>query len=268
MAQKLSKDLPETFDTMDILWEDESTVEETWDVNLDDFISTDDMGILPDSEEDEETTEETTEEETTEDKTDEEKVDETTEVWSEDSTMSDAIGDNTEIKEGIDDAAKAAEEMKWTIEDVKEAIEKEDTDTVEVLIDELYKQVIDYSAKNDALSMKNDVLQEKLIELSKQNSNYELELAQTTTKSSDPKMLILNRMYDQAMSGEEFSKNKVITTLEDMYYSLTGKTFEEKRIDEVSDNNVDGVVLNEMTEPTIEEETDSTVDSNDITSIF
>jgi hypothetical protein len=53
-----------------------------------------------------------------------------------------------------------------------------------------------------------------------------------------------------------------------MYYKLTGKSFEEKRIDGVSDKNAGDVVLNELTAPEVEEDIQEEVDVNDITSIF
>jgi hypothetical protein len=86
--------------------------------------------------------------------------------------------------------------MKNTIEEAKVAIQEDDKDSAEKLIDDLYGQVIDYSTKIDTLSTKNDILQNKLIELTKSNTDYELQIAQNSGKSNDPKMIILNRMYD------------------------------------------------------------------------
>ena len=53
-----------------------------------------------------------------------------------------------------------------------------------------------------------------------------------------------------------------------MYYGLTGQSFEEKKVEEVSDANAQEVVLNEATQPAIEEDTTEDVDLNDINSIF
>ena len=75
-------------------------------------------------------------------------------------------------------------------------------------------------------------------------------------------------MYDAAVGGEEFSKEKVTTTLEDMYFALTGKSFDETKVDKVSDTNSEEIVLNEKTAPEVEEEIPEVVDLNDITSIF
>jgi hypothetical protein len=81
-------------------------------------------------------------------------------------------------------------------------------------------------------------------------------------------MIILNRMYDWAKSWDEFSKNKVLTTLEDMYYTLAWKSFDDTRVEKISNSNAWGVILNELTAPAIEEKKEKEVDLNDITSIF
>lgn len=264
MPTKLSQDLSDDYkvDTIDILWDDEETTEET-----------EETKEAP-AEKTEETKEES-KEETTEDKTKETPPakEETSKESKEESveeilSLDEIIGDTKEIKEDIGEVTDKTEEMKETIEDAKDAIQEDDKNSAEKLIDDLYKQVIEYSTKVDTLTAKNDVLQGKLVELTKSNSDFELEIAQSAWKSNDPKMLVLNRMYDWAIAWEDFSKTKVISTLEDMYYWLTGKSFDESRIDKVSDSNAEEVVLNEITPPAIEEETKEEVDLNDISSIF
>lgn len=261
MAQQLSQDLPEEFtvDTIDILWDEPEVETET--------------DIIPEEETKEDSIEETTPEETKEEVTEEEtkeeaKEEKTEEETTEEVSLDDILGENKEIKEDIDDASETTEEMKETIEEAKEALQEDDTDSAEKLIDDLYKQVIEYSTKVDTLSTKNEVLQWKLVELTNANADYELQVAQNVSKSSDPKMLILNRMYDQAIWGEEFSKNKVLATLEDMYFGLTGQSFEEAKVDKVSDANAEEVVLNTNTTPAIEEAQQEPEDLNDISSIF
>jgi len=111
-----------------------------------------------------------------------------------DSILGDAKGIETETNAVVDQTV----EMKDTIEEAQVAIKEDDTDSAEKLIDTLYTQVIEYSTSVDTLSAKNDILLAKIMELTKVNSDYELELAQNVVKSNDPKMLILNRMYDTA----------------------------------------------------------------------
>lgn len=179
------------------------------------------------------------------------------------------LGEAKGMWEEVNDVVDKTAEIKETIEDAKDAIKEDDTNWAEKLIDTLYKQVVEYSTSVDTLSAKNDVLQGKLIELSNKNSDYELEFAQNARNSNDPKMIILNRMYDEAISSPEgTAKDKVVTTLEDMYYSLTGKSFDDTRVDKASDKNAEQVVLNELTAPVIKEEPPEEYDVNDITSIF
>lgn len=251
MAKNLSQDLPDTYDAIDILWEEVGEAEG----GALDILPTEEPEVTPEVAP--EPTPEVVPEATPEPE----------EAW-EDLNLDNILGDNLEIKEEIDDSIKEVEEIKSTIEEAKEALQEDDTNSATKLIDELYTQVIDYSTTIDTLSTKNDILQTKLKELTISNTDYELKEAQGSNKSNDPKMLILNRMYDWAISGEEFSKNKVITTLEDMYYNLTGKSFDESRIDKVSDKNAGEVILNEWTSPAIKEEPVEEVDLNDITSIF
>jgi hypothetical protein len=54
-----------------------------------------------------------------------------------------------------------------------------------------------------------------------QNTKLQLDTNNVTTISNDPQMKILNRMYDDAMSGKDTAKNKVTSLLEDMYYKIT-----------------------------------------------
>ena len=268
MPKQLSQDLPAEMDITDILWGDtpEETPEEVTEP------STEIPEEAPEKTPEEitegitkDTTEETPEEWTPKEEGEETPEEESTEI---DQTLEDILGDNKEIKEEIDDANKQTEEIKGTIEEAKWAIDDEDIDEAGKLIDDLYAQVVDYSTKVDTLSTKNEILQSKLMDLTKSNTEYELQLAQSSWKSSDPKMLILNRMYDWALSWEEFSKEKVISTLEDMYYGLTGKTFEEKRIDKVSDENAGEISLNNVTPPVVEEDTPEEIDLNSMSSIF
>ena len=181
-----------------------------------------------------------------------------------DSILGDAKGIETETNAVVDQTV----EMKDTIEEAQVAIKEDDTDSAEKLIDTLYTQVIEYSTSVDTLSAKNDILLAKIMELTKVNSDYELELAQNVVKSNDPKMLILNRMYDTATGWDENAKAKVITALEDMYYGLKSESFDDTRVNKESDDNAEAVILNELTTPELPEEPVEEVDLNDITSIF
>lgn len=254
MPEKLSQDLPEL---IDIFGDDTPEVTEVTDIIPEEDAATE-------TETKDETTETTDTTETTE-TTDTE----TTETKKEEEVTLDSIlGEGEEVTEDISKVADKTEEMKDTIEEAKDAIKEEDTDSAEKLIDDLYTQVIDYSTKIDTLWTKNEILQSKLVELTKSNSEFELQIAQTANVSSDPKMIILNRMYADAIDGKEFAKDKVLSTLEDMYYNITGKSFDTSYTDKVSDGNAEDVVLNTATEPAIEDPAVEEVDPNDITSIF
>jgi len=262
MAEQLSQDLP-AIDTIDILWDSEETINT-------------DLDIIPDTEKvvtEEVVTEdpletllkETPKEEPKVEAKEEPKVEVKEWVDPLDSLLGEVKGIDKEVNAAIDKTA----EIKETVEEVKSAISEDDTNWAEKLIDTLYKQVIEYSTSVDTLSAKNDVLQSKLIELTNANSDFELEFAQNARNSNDPKMIILNRMYDEAASAWEWTaKTKVVSTLEDMYYWLTWKSFDDTRIEKVSDENAEEVVLNELTAPEIKPEPKEEIDLNDITSIF
>ena len=251
MQEVLSQDLPEDVSDIDILWDTEDTTVWT------------ETDIIP-----EESTEPEVEEPTDEPTKEESNDEPTTEDEWVDADLEALLNDAEDIDNTIEDADKWIEEVKETVEDVKDALQENDTDTAEKLIDDLYTQVFDYATELDTLTTKNDMLQTKLRELSKANADYELQLAQSSNVSSDPKMIVLNRMYSDAIEGKDFAKDRVISTLEDMYYWLTGQTFEEKKIDEVSDANADDIVLNDTTLPTVEAPQEEEVDLNDISSIF
>lgn len=249
MNDVLSQDLPDEISTLDILWTDEPEMTGTED-------------IIPD---DTETTPEVTEEVTEEVVAEEEpKVEEPEEEL----TLESILGESEEVKEDVADIADKAEEVKDTVEEVKDALQSDDTDTAEKLIDDLYSQVFNYATELDTITTKYDMLQTKLWEMSRSNADYELQLAQWSTVSNDPKMIVLNRMYWDAADGKDFAKDRVITTLEDMYYGLTGQSFEEKRIDWISDANSEEVVLNDMTPMKETAPQEEEVDLNDISSIF
>lgn len=248
MGDMLSQDLPDEVETIDILWPDEPELTGAAD-------------IIPE----EVTDEVTTEEETKSEETPEEPVVEET---NEELTLESILGESEDIQEEVTDIADKAEEVKETVEEVKDALQSDDTDTAEKLIDDLYSQVFNYATELDTINTKYGMLQSKLWEMSRSNADYELQIAQSTQTSSDPKMIVLNRMYWDANEWKEFAKEKVISTLEDMYYNLTGQSFEEKRIDWVSDTNAEDVVLNNNTTPTVTVPQEEEVDLNDISSIF
>lgn len=199
-----------------------------WDEEISTSWSSIDMSwMIPEDEETEENTE-----------SDEESEIETTEneeiesEWELD--LSDIESAIDEVWTSIEDAQASTEESKATIESVTSALDEDNKEEARKLIEELYTQVLQSEADLEWFKTKYDVLNSKFQDISKQleESKYKVEELSTNKISSDPKIKIINRMYDDAKSWSETAKKKVTSLIEDMYYELTWETLEEKEVNE------------------------------------
>lgn len=196
---------------LDLFWEEEWT---TSTVDMNDMIAEDEPEEAEEAE-----VEETTWEET---------------QSGEELDLSDIESAIDEVGTSIEDAQASTEESKATIESVTEALDDDNKDEAKKLIEQLYTQVLQSEADLEWFKTKYDVLNSKFQEISKtlEETNYKVEELSSNKISTDPKMKIINRMYDDAKAWSETAKKKVTSLIEDMYYELTWETLEEKEVKE------------------------------------
>ena len=195
---------------LDLFWEEETT-------------STVDMNDMIEDDEPEDEIESDDETTTSEEIESEEELD-----------LSDIESAIDEVWSSIEDAKASTEESKATIESVTEALDDDNKEEAKQLIEQLYTQVLQSEADLEWFKTKYDVLNSKFQEISKQleETNYKVEELSTNKVSTDPKIKIINRMYDDAKGWSETAKKKVTSLIEDMYYELTWETLEEKEVKE------------------------------------
>ena len=215
-------------DLSDMFWDEESTTMDWVDMN--------DMIV-----EDETTWEEVDEETNTDDTSSwTEWVSTETTTWEEELDLSAVETAIEEVGTAIEEQASTNEENKATIESVTEALDNDNKDEAKQLIEQLYTQILQSDADLESFKTKYDVLNNKFQEISKEleEKNFKVEELSVNKVPSDPKLKIINRMYDDAKSGNESAKNRVISYLEDIYYELSGVTLEEKEVGEAMQDSI------------------------------
>jgi len=236
------------FNWLDMFVEDDE--ETTTDVDFNDIVPSDDEEestslademLIDDEEESTNTTSDDEEEPTSNETTDNVSTD-----------VSDLLSETESI---INTAEESKEDIKSSIEEVQEAISSWDSEEATKLINTLYEQILIHEAELERSKTKYDVLKSNFDSMNQelQNTKLQLDTNNVTTISNDPQMKILNRMYDDAMSGKDTAKNKVTSLLEDMYYKVTWESLEDK----ILDKSISDSWLNKnYTEPTSYEEVD------------
>lgn len=263
---KLSKDISDEWSDLDILWEDEAgagTNDFDLDILWDDTESTDtwmgDNDLWDDSDSEETETETEWEWETQEmDEEDEEEI------------------NLDELFAGLDEAAEKqaedTENIKDSVEWVKDALNSWDNEEAVRLAEELYSQILQYESDLEAANTKYEVLKGKFNETYKklEESNLKSEENSTTIYSEDPSMKVLNRMYDDAVKWKDTAKKKVTSLLEDMYYKVTWETIEDKQVNKSVEEQSSSTTYWNTTIPELEpkQKEEDEFDPNSILSIY
>lgn len=166
---------------------------------------------------------EETEQETTEETSMEAPVETTDEVKEE--TTEEVAEDKGEEEQEVDlddlDLTEFFSELEAELESSNDAL-----DTIE-------ENAPDSSGEIGLLRDSLKKMEGKIKELN--NANVELtfknaELEAFGSSSTDPKLLIISKNLTKASEGDEKSKSKVVATLKDMLFNLTGEDFENTKI--------------------------------------
>lgn len=163
--------------------------------------------------------------EDTEQETTEEAPVETTDEVEEEKTTEEVAEDKGEEEQEVDlddlDLTEFFSELETELENSNDAL-----DTIE-------ENAPDSSGEVGLLRDSLKKMEGKIKELN--NANVELtfknaELEAFGSSSTDPKLLIVSKNLTKAQEGDEKSKSKVVATLKDMLFNLTGEDFENTKI--------------------------------------
>lgn len=141
----------------------------------------------------------------------------TEEVKAEEQNVSDVETDKVENEEDVDFDKLFAE-----LEDANEAIDKIESN-----------ETTDNSSEVSVLKQALNNMEQMIKKLTNEKSDLvykNAELEAFGWENMDPKILILSRNLSKAKDWDEKSKTKIISTLKDMLYDMTGEDFDTAKI--------------------------------------